>query len=87
MRIFNSLFGGNKSKNIAKDRLKLVLIHDRAIIPEEMMNRMRDEIIQVISKYVVIDSGEFNIEISNLAEADRKTALVVNIPIKSLKKK
>ncbi|MGL5123174.1 MAG: cell division topological specificity factor MinE [Fusobacteriaceae bacterium] len=86
MGMFNLLFKKDKSKNIAKDRLKLVLIHDRAIIPEEIMTKMRDEIIQIISKYVVIDSGEFNIEISNLAETDRKTALVVNIPIKSLKK-
>ena len=80
------MFGSSKSKNIAKDRLKLVLIHDRAMIPPALMEKMRDEIIAVISKYVEIDRGEFNIEISSLEDHDRKTALVANIPIKNLKK-
>ncbi|MGL5051588.1 MAG: cell division topological specificity factor MinE [Fusobacteriaceae bacterium] len=85
MGIFD-IFGSSKSKNIAKDRLKLVLIHDRAMIPPALMEKMRDEIIAVISKYVEIDSEQFNIEISSLEDHDRKTALVANIPIKNLKK-
>ncbi|MGL6120759.1 MAG: cell division topological specificity factor MinE [Fusobacteriaceae bacterium] len=85
MGIFD-IFGSSKSKNIAKDRLKLVLIHDRAMIPPALMEKMRDEIIAVISKYVEIDSEQFNIEISSLEDQDRKTALVANIPIKNLKK-
>lgn len=85
MGIFD-IFGSNKSKNVAKDRLKLVLIHDRAMIPPSLMEKMRDEIISVISKYVEIDTGNFNIEISSLEDQDRKTALVANIPIKNLRK-
>lgn len=85
MGIFD-IFGSNKSKNVAKDRLKLVLIHDRAMIPPSLMEKMRDEIISVISKYVEIDTENFNIEVSSLEDQDRKTALVANIPIKNLRK-
>lgn len=84
MGIFD-FFGKNNSGNLAKDRLKLVLIHDRAMIPADVMEKMRDEIIAVISKYVEIDKGEFNFEISPLEKNDRKTAIIANIPIKNIK--
>ena len=38
----------NKSKNVAKDRLKLVLIHDRAMLSSGMLEQMKDDIIAVI---------------------------------------
>jgi len=46
-----------KSKNVAKDRLKLVLIHDRAMLSSGMLEQMKDDIIAVISKYVEIDKA------------------------------
>ena len=72
----------NKSKNIAKDRLKLVLIHDRAMLSSGMLDQMKDEILEVISKYVDIDKNELNIDIAQNVENNRRTTLVANIPLK-----
>jgi cell division topological specificity factor len=94
MREVNSLFGRKNtqgSSNVAKDRLKLVLIHDRMNCSPELLDMMRAEIIQVISKYMDIDTEDFSIEIaSNAIQEDRKwdkgTVLTTNVPIKSLRK-
>nr|WP_069997956.1 cell division topological specificity factor MinE [Cellulosilyticum sp. I15G10I2] len=87
---FNSLFGRkNKSSSVAKDRLKLVLIHDRINCSTELLEMMRADILAVISKYVDIDTDEFNIEIANMQyeEGGKKApVLSANIPIKNLKK-
>lgn len=87
---FNSLFGRkNKSSSMAKDRLKLVLIHDRMNCSTELLEMMRSDIIAVISKYVDIDTDDFNIEISNLQceeNGKKSPVLSANIPIKNLKK-
>ena len=86
----NVLFGKkNKSSEVAKDRLKLVLIHDRMDCSTEVLEMMRADILEVISKYVDIDKDELSIEISNKEyEIDGKKAPVLsaNIPIKNLKK-
>lgn len=86
----NVLFGKkNKSSEVAKDRLKLVLIHDRMNCSTEVLEMMRADILEVISKYVDIDKDELSIEISNKEyEIDGRKAPVLsaNIPIKNLKK-
>lgn len=71
----------NKSKNIAKDRLKLVLIHDRAMLSSGMLEQMKDELIEVISKYVDIDKNELNIDIAQSPDNNRRTTLIANIPL------
>lgn len=79
----------NKSSSVAKDRLKLVIIHDRMNCSTELLEMMRVDILEVISKYVDIDTEELNIEISNMEyeEGGKKApVLSANIPIKSLKK-
>jgi cell division topological specificity factor len=79
----------NKSGSVAKERLKLVLIHDRINCSTELLEMMRADILAVISKYVDIDTDEFNMEISNVQyeEGGKKApVLSANIPIKSLKK-
>lgn len=87
---FNSLFGKkNKSSSVAKDRLKLVLIHDRINCSTELLEMMKADIIAVISKYVDIDTDDFNIEVSNIqyeTEGQKAPVLSANIPIKNLKK-
>ena len=70
-----------QSKNIAKDRLKLVLIHDRAMLPSGVLENMKDDIIAAISKYVDIDKSALNIEIAQSAENKRRTTLIANIPL------
>ncbi|MBP3888201.1 MAG: cell division topological specificity factor MinE [Cellulosilyticum sp.] len=86
----NALFGKkNKSSSVAKDRLKLVLIHDRMNCSTELLEMMRADILEVISKYVDIDTDELNIEIANMEyeqDGQKSPVLSANIPIKNLKK-
>ena len=49
------------SKEIAKDRLKVVLIHDRANISPEVMQALKNDIIEVISHYMDINKNEMEI--------------------------
>jgi len=65
-----------------KQRLKFILAHDRAAITPQMFEEMRQEIMAVVSKYVELDqdSLEFRLESDN-----RLTALVANLPIRSIK--
>ncbi|MGL4989423.1 MAG: cell division topological specificity factor MinE [Cetobacterium sp.] len=84
MAFFNFM-GKEKSSAVAKDRLKLVLIHDRSMLPPKIMEALKNELISVISKYVDIDKDSLNIEVSQETDTGRETALIANIPI--LKKK
>jgi len=72
----------NTSKDVAKDRLKVVLIHDRSNISPSVMEKIREDIIKSISKYVDIDVERLNLEMAEVEDDGRKTALVANIPIK-----
>jgi cell division topological specificity factor len=66
------------SANQAKERLKLVLIHDRTdLTPAELAN-LKDEIIQVISRHVDIDPGAVKIEMS---QEGREQRLLADIPL------
>ena len=85
MSIFSFFNKEEKSKDVAKDRLKLVLIHDRAMLSSGMLEQMRDDIIAVISKYVEIDKESLNIEIAENPDNTRRTTLVANIPLKQKK--
>ncbi len=78
------IFGRSEksSKDVAKDRLKVVLIHDRANISPEVMENLRDDIIKVISKYMDINKNDMEI---NLANDDDSVALVANIPVQNMK--
>lgn len=80
MNLFQRLLGGGEptSREIAKDRLKLVLVQDRVNLSAEKMNELKDELIKTISKYVEIDRE--NIEISLTATA-RQSRLTADIPV------
>lgn len=71
-----------KSGQIAKERLQVVLIHDRASVSPEVMDRLKNEIIEVISKYMDINKKEMEISLANDADS---VALVANIPVHSLR--
>lgn len=83
------LFGRkNKSSQVAKDRLKLVLIYDRqgTTTNNEMLQMMKRDLMAVISRYVEIDEREFSIDLTNQMGEDGMTSrLTANIPIKSMK--
>jgi len=69
-----------KSANRAKERLHLVLIHDRTDLTPEDLRSLKDRLIDVISDYVQIDAGQTEIQI----ETDgREQTLIANIPLKS----
>jgi len=79
--------GESKSKDIAKERLKLVLIHDRANISPRYLDMIKDDVIKVISSYMEIDEKGMDIRLSRIPQKDDtySTALVANIPIKKVK--
>jgi cell division topological specificity factor len=66
------------SQDIAAQRLRLVLTHDRANISPGMLEVLKDEIIAVISKHLDIDTSKV---IVDFTEDNRETRLVADIPI------
>jgi cell division topological specificity factor len=78
----------DSSKDIAKERLKLVLIHDRANVSPQFLEMIKGELIQVISDYMEIDEKGLEVKLTRTRrEYDNSTvpALVANIPIKRMK--
>ena len=74
------LLGRQKpSGTMAKERLQLVLAHDRSDLNPELLEQMRREILEVVQRYVEIDIEEGDV---SLETEDRVTALVANLPIK-----
>ena len=67
------------SATTARERLQLVLAHDRSDLSTELLDQMRKEILEVVAKYVEIDVDEGAV---SLETEDRMTALVANLPIK-----
>lgn len=83
-----NFFSRRKSREIAKDRLKILLISDRVNCSPEMMEMIKTDIAKVISKYMKIDTESMEIQIS---KTDRKgrdiiPTLYANIPILDLHK-
>ena len=81
------LFRKKTSSDIAKDRLKLLLVSNRANCSPETMELIKNDIIKVIAKYMEIDSEGLDIQITQ-TESDGNNgsvpALIANIPIKEL---
>ena len=82
--VINKLLGRQQpaSANTAKQRLQLVLAHDRSDLNPELLQQMRREILEVVSRYVEIDFEEGDV---TLETEDRVTALVANLPIRRAK--
>jgi cell division topological specificity factor len=82
MNMLQRLFGRSQptSREMAKDRLQLVVVQDRVKMSPEVMNRMKDDLIQVISKYVEIDEDGINI---SLTKSGRQSRLTADIPVVS----
>lgn len=78
---FLEIFQIEKSENTSADatnRLKVILMHDRTKLDPLIMSKMREELIEVFSKYVVINKEELEIDLGNNGDA---AALMLNIPI------
>jgi len=77
-----------KSKDSAKERLHLVLMQDRANISADFLALMKQEIIEVIKKYIEVDENAIDVRLTNKSNDDGTTGapvLYANIPIMSVK--
>jgi cell division topological specificity factor len=80
MEFINRVLGRRTSAGNAKERLQLVLIHDRTDLTAGALDSLKDELIEVISRYVDIDPSSVNI---NIAKEGRSQRLVADIPLRS----
>ena len=78
----------SKSQDAAKERLHLVLMQDRANISADFLALMKQEIIEVIKKYIDVDENAIDVRLTNKSNDDGTTGapvLYANIPIMSVK--
>ena len=76
------------SKDTAKERLHLVLMQDRANVSADFLELMKQEIIEVIKKYIDVDENAIDVRLTNKSNDDGTTGapvLYANIPIMSVK--
>lgn len=79
MQVLNKLFRSrDSSRQIAKERLQFVLVHDRAQISPQLLEKLKDEIIAVLSRHLDIDSD--GVEIT-LSQSRRESRLQADIPL------
>ncbi len=76
--------GRSRSAKSAKERLQLVLIHDRAGISPGKLDTLKDDLINVISRHIEIESDA--VEITLTKERDQQR-LVADIPLAPTRKR
>ena len=80
MSFFDKFFGKKNSADNAKERLQLVLIHDRTDLTPAELDSLRDDLIATISRHVDIDTASMQFGVEHDGRSQR---LVADIPIKS----
>lgn len=84
LELISRIFGREtNSKDIARERLRLVLVHDRSMVSPEVISLLRDDLIQVIQKYMDIDLEGLLV---NIEGEDNSVVLIANIPIRGMKR-
>jgi len=80
MDLFSRLMGREAapSKNVAKERLRLVLVHDRSSISPQLLECLKEDMLKVISNYMDIDKRGTEVTLNS---DDKTVALVANIPV------
>ena len=81
MRFFDRLLRRSREKSsgeIARERLSLVLAHDRVDVPPKLLETLKDEIVAVISRHIAIDADDVRVTFSQGA---RESRLVADIPL------
>jgi cell division topological specificity factor len=82
--MLNFLFRRKKSANSAKERLQLVLIHDRTDLTPVELESLKDDLIETISRHIDIDPNAVTI---NVAQDGRSQRLVADIPLRSVSRR
>jgi cell division topological specificity factor len=80
MNFFDRLLGRKNSANSAKERLQLVLIHDRTDLTPAQLDALKDDLIRTISRHIDIDAQAMQFGVEHDGRSQR---LVADIPIKS----
>ncbi|BBB89749.1 cell division topological specificity factor MinE [Methylomusa anaerophila] len=85
LELIQKFFGKEPSgsKDIAKERLRLVLVHDRVNVSPQFMEIIKDDMIKVISNYMEINESQMEI---NLTKTNSSVALIANIPVNRMKR-
>ena len=79
MSWLDRLLGKNQtSGQVAKQRLQMVLIHDRADLPPGLLEQIKDDIIQVIARHMAVDTDKV---IVHLEQDTQENRLVAEIPL------
>jgi cell division topological specificity factor len=87
---FFKFFKGTEqeSREVAKDRLKLVLVHDRNNCSPEFLEMVKEDIMKVLLSYMDVDEEHLDIKITKTMDGQTgKPALIANIPIKNMKRR
>jgi cell division topological specificity factor len=80
MRSFSDLLSGKKRSAVtARERLRLVLIHDRSTLPPGVMEALREELIEVVARHIDVDRSAVRVE---MVQEGRSARLQAEIPIK-----
>lgn len=75
-------------KDVAKERLQLILIHDREDFSPEFLEVIKGEILKVLLKYAELDNGDIEVKLTRTEAGENSSpALVASIPIKNMRKK
>lgn len=84
LELIARVFGRESSSaNVAKERLRLVLVHDRTNVSPQFLEAIKEELIAVISRYMEIDQDQMDI---NLQSGENQATLVANIPVRRMKR-
>ncbi len=85
LEIFQRVFKKESvsSKKVAKERLRLVLVHDRTSMSPQVLEFLKEDLIKVISKYMDIDTEGLEV---NFSKEDDSIALVASIPVIKVKR-
>jgi len=73
----------SNSKTVAKERLRLVLVHDRINVSPQLIESLKEDLIKVITHYMDIDESALEVSLNH---ADNSVALMANIPVLRMKR-